>query len=630
MDVVPAGELKRSMLMGLECLAIDPELRSALIFDASPSTMLGMARHLATMLEGVVDHPVETITLSSIDAEDSLWGVATLKPDSQGNWINWQITRLAQASRHPVPRLVVIPDLVRLSLPAARACVMLVGANTAALQRHGQNLVWEPNLWWIAGCARAEIGEVSPHLLDRFALRLFLPHIEFDRAGDIYQWVMQTAQSGQSALDKASLENSRQRLQRSGPLPEFPSALFPHLINCVGVAVPGLRREIALARLSRSIAWLDGDSQVAIEHINQAARLMGYQLPVLQPPPSLPESSQQQPGRTPAIQPGGKPEPAIPQKQLGETGEEEPPIDLAQETELVILPDTEITFEATSLPETPYPEDTAAVTRSADSLQLPQQRYQSSRSTEGAVIGTQRASTLHDIALVSTILEAAKFQKVRPAPTESDLPFRITRADLRCYRRALVPQQMLVVLMDYTCLKGHNWQDAIVPHLSWAYTARSSVCVIQVGSSHAKNYLCAEQITERNLLSPRIVNAFEEQPGAATPLAHGLDLAMRVLQNRLQHGRSRIHQARFVVVSDGRGNVPLAASLAGELTQSITREGIEDALKKAQEIAALKHVEVFVLNPQPKLYADLPILFAETLGATLQPITLLQGKEEGA
>lgn len=610
-------------IAGLACLAIDPELRSALMFDASPTAILIAAHQLADMLEMVNGQPVEIIALNSAETEDSLWGVVTLKPDAQGNWISWKISRLTQSNVNPAPRVIVIPDLARLSVPAIRACVMLVGANAATLQRHGQNLSWEPNLWWIAGCAKAEVGEVSPHLLDRFALRLSSSEITFDRVEDIFQWVTHPTET--HPLARATIPNIiRQCLQHPPqPLPDIAPNLLPYLIRCVGSTAPGARRDIALARLSRAIATLEGSSQVTQTHINRAAQLIGLPPPVVQTPiiPATNPSDQSallrsEPSHVPLSTPAKippKPEPLpspVPEPSVAEFTDQE-----------VSLPDTELIFQPTAISATPYPEDTAPDVREANSLQLPPQRYRSIQSTEGAAIGVQKALDLHDIALISTILEAAKFQKVRPAPQKSGLPFRISRADLRSYRRTPVPQQMLVVLMDYTCLKGCNWQDAIFPHLSWAYMNRASACVVQVGSSHALNEFKAQSITERNLLSPRIRSAFEEQRGMATPLAHGLDLAFRVLRSELQHGRGRVHQARLVVISDGRGNIPLAASRDGKLSQAVSREGIEDALTVAREIATLKNVEIFLLDPQPKQYADLPIALAEVMGASLEPIS---------
>jgi magnesium chelatase subunit D len=59
----------------------------------------------------------------------------------------------------------------------------------------------------------------------------------------------------------------------------------------------------------------------------------------------------------------------------------------------------------------------------------------------------------------------------------------------------------------------------------------------------------------------------------------------------------------------------------------VNRQGIEDALQVAQQIADLKQVEAVVLNPQPKYYADLPVKLAQALGAKIATIPSLRDWE---
>jgi magnesium chelatase subunit D len=281
------------------------------------------------------------------------------------------------------------------------------------------------------------------------------------------------------------------------------------------------------------------------------------------------------------------------------------------------------TFLVPALPPGPYPEDRVPPAREADPLRWPAQRPRAAGSAGGPVIGTQPAAALRDIALVSTVLSAAKFQKVRPPPPPGGCPFLITRADLRSYRRAPVPGHLLVLVLDWTCTSNRDWEQALRPHLRWAYVGRARVTLIQVGSAEAREPLRAEQINARNLLSPRVgaaLDSLHQARGTATPLAHGLDLATRTLRKELQHGRGAVRQARLVVFTDGRGNVPLAASRAARLDDLVSRQGVEDALQVARALRALNHVEAFFLNPLPRQYADLPLTLAEALGATVQEV----------
>jgi magnesium chelatase subunit D len=108
----------------------------------------------------------------------------------------------------------VIPDLTKLSLAAARACVVLMGADVAHLERHGQQANWQPNLCWLAGCASGEVGVVSPHLLDRFALRLSGRVTKTtDRAAEILEWMDDRALEKETKPEPLPIE-IRDRLKK--------------------------------------------------------------------------------------------------------------------------------------------------------------------------------------------------------------------------------------------------------------------------------------------------------------------------------------------------------------------------------------------------------------------------------
>jgi magnesium chelatase subunit D len=308
------------------------------------------------------------------------------------------------------------------------------------------------------------------------------------------------------------------------------------------------------------------------------------------------------------------------------------------------LPSTPLPMGGTSA--NPYPEDTAEIERESASLRLPSRRFRAVSSGRGAIIGVEPATVPQDLALVSTLLEAAKYQKFRwkALSKKPDLPDGMQRllfktgkngynplilqsGDLRRYRRATVPEQMLTLVLDYTCLQECNWQEALLPYLQWAYVERASVCLVQVGAVDAQDELRAEKREADNILVPHIRNRLEIERGKATPLAHGLDLALQTLRHVLQHGRSAVHQSVLVVISDGRGNVPLEASRAGRVVPPVGKRGIEDTLQVARQIEALKGVESVMLNPQPKYYADLPVKLAQALGAKIAEIPSLKGWE---
>jgi magnesium chelatase subunit D len=195
-----------------------------------------------------------------------------------------------------------------------------------------------------------------------------------------------------------------------------------------------------------------------------------------------------------------------------------------------------------------------------------------------------------------------------------------------------------MLLIDHTSLKGCQWQDTLLPYLSWAYQERASICLIQVGAALLKatankdinpSELRATKMLERSILVPRISTGIEASAGRATPLAHGLDLALHSLRHALQHGRSRVSQATLVVITDGRGNVPLEASYSGNIKPflPVKSRGIEDALTKAEQIHQLGNLNVIFLNPQPMHNSDLSIKLAKTLGVTSQNFILIPPSE---
>ena len=618
MVINPDLTLSDPLLRGLACAALNPGLRSVLMFDATSMSLRVAADAIAQFLQVVTGQQIIPITLGTTETEDDLWGRLTLRTQNQP--FEWQSGVLAARD----VRLVVIPDLTQLSLSAARACVALMGADVAHLERQGQNKTWKPNLCWLASCATDSAGMVSPHLLDRFALRLSGTVEEpSDRVDTLLNSLEQL--SGELPQTLLSAEVQSQVAAALQCYPQVSQAGRDRVLDYFPSSEVVTRREIALMRLAIANAKLDGVAQVTADQVDRAAQMIGLQpvtLPVGMPPQQRPEPT-----------PVPETEQNFPETSEVSDWVGNEPRSTVQEpvyqSDDADFPEHPFGFH---MPTNPYPEDTEPVQREAASLQLPVRRFQSVTVARGTVIGTEPATTPQDLAWVDTLLEAAKWQKIRrdlqsSAQTKNGQSALIlSPTDLRRYRRASVAEQMLVLVLDHTCLRDCNWHEALLPYLTWAYVERASVCLVQVGaalpipqsakSTHIHpDELRARKMTERSILVPRISAGIEAERGRATPLAHGLDLALHTLRHALQHGRSTIQQAVLVVVSDGRGNVPLSASRVGKITAPVNRQGVEDALQVAQAIRRLDKVKAIVLDPQPRQYPDLPLELAKALGA---------------
>ncbi|OKH42655.1 hypothetical protein FACHB389_00370 [Nostoc calcicola FACHB-389] len=609
--------LDDSFTRSLACAAITPGLRSILLFDSSLEVLQLAAQITADMLE-VVGYPVKTVYLNSFESEENLWGSWQLGAQSEKQALQWKPGLLTNDSQLC---LAIIPDLTKLSLAAARACVVLMGADVAHLERHGQQSQFQPNICWLAGCATGEVGMVSPHLLDRFALRLKGQiRKTTDRAKEILELIDDEGLEKAKKPESLPIEISDKLKKGLQHHPQISPKAIARILNYTSQPEIYPRREIALARLSLANVRLEGGDEMGANHVDIAARMIGLE-PISEPIKETPNPIPELP-----------PEPTPKEKKPpSEKENSQLPRTTQKTSELVYQPDkpealSSIPLKLTSKLENPYPEDTATVEREVDSLRLPMRRFRSKAAPRGSIIGVEKAKTLQDIALVPTLLEAAKYQPIRrknETTSEKSLLL-LSPTDFYSYRRSPVAEQMLMLVLDYTSLKDCDWQEQLLPYLSWAYVERASVCLIQVGAANASNLLQAERIMAHNILVPRINAGLEAGRGKATPLAHGLQLGLQTLRHALQHGRSAVQEAVLVVISDGRGNVPLD----GSIKKPVGRKGVEDAFEQAESIGKLDRVKAVLLNPQPKQYADLPLELAEKMGASVIAIPRLGIVEE--
>ena len=161
--LAPAPTTDEALTVALECTALEPGLRSIVLFDAPAEVLRGAAGRWAALLGAVTGQAVAVVTLGSAASEEDLWGTTVLRRSAARGWFEWVPGPLTQATTETEPalRMMLIPDLTRLSLETARACIALMGAEVATLQRNGRDDVWAPRLAWMAGCARRGGGDLA-------------------------------------------------------------------------------------------------------------------------------------------------------------------------------------------------------------------------------------------------------------------------------------------------------------------------------------------------------------------------------------------------------------------------------------------------------------------------------------
>ncbi|CAL9452541.1 hypothetical protein SUDANB145_02468 [Streptomyces sp. enrichment culture] len=607
-----AADLVRRLVHALVCAAAEPALSGVLLLDLEPGLLDPVTRLFTGLLTGTADPsrpgpatPSVTtpatpaapapppVVLGAAGRDEDLWTRTRLRRETHGITFRTEPGPLVDADGRPgPPPLVVVPDLPRLSVAGMRAAVQLLGADVAVVERPGLRRTVRPRARWLAVCRSADAGRLSRHLLDRFAVRLPVPDLALPPPEQVLAGLPPTWRTA--------------AVRGMPPVPVTDEALT-RVQELLGPDA-GVRRELALARLARTVAALDGEPSAVAGHCDTAARIIGLTVPGTPPGP--------EPGPGPTERPsaGATPSTVRTRRPGGESRRPSP----ADRTLLETGPAEGIGGGPGGTPAgpgTPFPEDEPAGPRDATPLRGPGRRSSGPALARGPVIGTRRATDLRDLAYVRTVREAAVHQRVRRTDR-----FTIAPADLHSHVRAGAPERVLTLLLDHTCRDGDwDWQDSLAPFLRWAYTSRATVQVIEVGAADAKDELRAQSFAARGVLDPQVLAALYREAGRASPLAHGVELAAQALRRTFrQHGTGPA-EAWLVVVTDGRGNIPLRASHTGRLTGTVAAAGVEDAVEAAARIGAMDRtrLHVAVVDPAREPYGDLPFVLADSLGATV-------------
>ena len=288
-------------VQALASAALMPDLRTILLIDATYEQMMRAAQVLKQLLDSITDGVIEEIYLAATDTDEVLWGVPFL-PGAEGQVRFVWKGKLTGGQENGKHHLVVIPDLAQLSLAAERGFVMSGGADVVHLERHAQSDHWYPQNCWLAACAEHDIGKVSAHLLDRFALRV---KIEKSAIPNIVQrtvqlWNAMRLDSGEPdrglCVPKALID---QLTVSARVRPVFSNeAIMRVLAYLPQTHLHSPRRDLALGRLAAAQAMLVGDVAVAAAHVDKAAVIVGLEL-LYQPETIQPETTPGEPEARP-------------------------------------------------------------------------------------------------------------------------------------------------------------------------------------------------------------------------------------------------------------------------------------------------------------------------------------------
>ena len=594
----------------LACAAIEPSLHGLLLIDLPDWLLDPVTTAYRDMLRLRYQEEPGQVTLGSYQTDDDLWTAVVQRDEHGAPRFEIGPGVLVGEEGRPQRLLIVIPDLARASLAVSRAIVELLGQPTATVARPGVSAIWEPSPHWLATCASADAGQISHHVLDRFMLRLAvaLPAQPGQAVSRLREELAPDAQSATAGGLLSALPDRWRRALADPPAAAFSDAALRRTGEWA-TQQPGLRRQLGLARLARALARLEGDGLVEPAHVDAAAQLVGLMITAPEPASVVITADGPDPGELVLAPPEpGEGGPAAP---LPDTVSAVQPITPSEPELLAAEP-------VRGLDASPFPEDTATPGREAAPLQLPASRRRGRVVQAGVVIGTQPAVELADIAWVATAIEAAKYQHWRK--TAADGPgLVILGSDLRSYRRVPSSEFLLGLLLDHTCGRDWDWIPHLTPFLRWAYVRRANVCLVEVGKADAPAPLRAERTPVRNMLDSRLLAAMSPRPGAATPLADGLAKVHADVRHALQHGAGGATEAIVVVVTDGLGNVPMQASLDGDVTGLVRQEGVDDAVAAAVVLGGITGCRCVCVAPPRSAYRRHLDRLAAALNAPIVP-----------
>ncbi|GAA0419647.1 magnesium chelatase [Actinoplanes capillaceus] len=575
----------------LRCMAIDSRIGGVLLLDLDPMLLRPLGSWL---LEAAGGSSGRLVSLGPWHTDDDL----LLGLRFVGGSVQPRPGLLAE-SDDPAAPVIVVPDLAHTSLAVQRAAVALIGSEIATAERHGASITWSPRARWLAAGDRADGASLSAHLLDRFPIRC---------DGTRLNTLLAEAEIRLAADSRGLDEVIGDLLGPVGPIPvrrPVPlSAAALDRVVALGRTGPGKRRTLTLGRMSRALALLGDRAEVSAEDVDQAADLMG----IIAVTPAAAEPA-----------PGGAPDPGRGRetaqaldRPAERTG---PAAHPAMLTDRQVVPAPGDTLDPADLYADPkpilYPEDDPEALPSPEPLRLPPPSRIRRNGTAGAVLGSEPTRGLDDLAVVPTLLTALRFRPVR----DGRLQFR--PGDLRRHRRRPEPASALILVLDHSCLRAWKADAAMAPFLRWAFRQRATVSVVEFGHADAADPLQATRYRVRDIADPRVAASLNREPGRASPLAHAMDLAVAEAQRLARRNRSPVDDALVLVVTDGRGNVPLHMSLGEPAGGPVGRRGVDDTIGVADGLRTIRGVRSVVLAPDVAACPDLPWAVADAMGGTV-------------
>ncbi len=428
----------------------------------------------------------------------------------------------------------------------------------------------------LVGTMNPEEGDLRPQLLDRFGLAAEIKGDRDPKArAEIVRRRLAYETDTQEFLEtwRPATNDLMALIERArGLLPEVNVSsdklgLITHIANAMGV--DGHRADIVMYKTARTIAALEGRREVSLDDVRRAAEL------------ALPHRRRRDPFTPPGLDPDEleraiqafQARPATATESVGDGTDgaagaadsaqssgpaENGPPGATSESDRTLASD-----QATTAPPVNAPERIA--------FQKPRTGRRTSAEVKGRRGHSVRSRPMDrddppDIAVIDTVRAAAARRPQAGTP-------RIGTQDLRVHRRMRKVGNLMLFVVDGSGSMAAQrrmqlTKSAVLSLLADAYKRRDRVGVITFRKTEAY-----ETVPPTSSLDVAHARMHELPTGGRTPLAHGLELARRVVERE----RARDAELRPIVIllTDGVANVGLVAG----------SDPITDALRSASAIA---------------------------------------------
>ena len=428
----------------------------------------------------------------------------------------------------------------------------------------------------LVGTMNPEEGDLRPQLLDRFGLAAEIKGDRDPKArAEIVRRRLAYETDTQEFLEtwRPATNDLMALIERArGLLPEVivsndKLGLITHIANAMGV--DGHRADIVMYKTARTIAALEGRREVSLDDVRRAAEL------------ALPHRRRRDPFTPPGLDPDEleraiqafQARPATATESVGDGTDgaagaadsaqssgpaENGPPGATSESDRTLASD-----QATAAPPVNAPERIA--------FQKPRTGRRTSAEVKGRRGHSVRSRPMDrddppDIAVIDTVRAAAARRPQAGTP-------RIGTQDLRVHRRMRKVGNLMLFVVDGSGSMAAQrrmqlTKSAVLSLLADAYKRRDRVGVITFRKTEAY-----ETVPPTSSLDVAHARMHELPTGGRTPLAHGLELARRVVERE----RARDAELRPIVIllTDGVANVGLVAG----------SDPITDALRSASAIA---------------------------------------------